>query len=320
MIEIRVPARIGLLGNPSDGFGGRVIACTVDDFAATTRAEPAQAWEFTTPTDHTWQASDPTTIAAALAADELHDGLELLAAAVARLHHHGLAREPHRLSFVSDIPRRAGLSGSSAVIVGAIRALAPDLGTTDVARLALEAEVETLGWAAGPQDRVVQAMGGLVDMRFDRAWDATRYERLDARRLPPMILAWASEPGSHSGQVHAPVRDRWEAGDAEVVAAMRRFAQLAAEGRAGLDHDTAAAVWPGLADEAFGLRQTLWSISDTDLAMVQAIRGVGGGATLAGSGGAVVGHLPDRGLLVDAQRALEAAGARTLVPTIGQSS
>ena len=44
MHQVRVPARIGLLGNPSDGFGGRVIAATIDDFAATVVTEPADQW------------------------------------------------------------------------------------------------------------------------------------------------------------------------------------------------------------------------------------------------------------------------------------
>ena len=183
--------------------------------------------------------------------------------------------------------------------------------------MALEAEVDVLGWAAGPQDRVVQAMGGLVDMRFDQPWDPTRHERLDPAGLPPLLVAWTDGTGAHSGQVHAPVRDRWEAGDRAVVDAMDRFAALAEEGRAALDRGCAATSWPSLADEAFELRRRFWPIADTDTRMVEAIRAAGGGATLAGSGGAVVGHLPAVDLIEPALDALRDVGAEVVVPTVG---
>lgn len=316
MRQVRVPARIGLLGNPSDGFGGRVIAATIDDFAATVVAERADRWTLAAP-DRVVACGSVAEIADALAADELDDGVELLAAAVLRLDQQRPSLPPHRLVFESDIPRQAGLSGSSAVIVATVRALADSVSAIEVARLAFEAEVDVLGWAAGPQDRVVQALGGLLDMRFDEPWDTNRYERLDPAALPTCVLAWADEPADPSGTVHAPIRERWDAGDAEVVEAMHRFAALAAEGRAALDAGTAASMWPDLADEAFELRTRFWSVADTDIEMVDAIGAVGGGASLAGSGGAVVGYLPDPSLVDDAIQALADIGAESLVPTIG---
>lgn len=296
-----------------------MIAATIDDFAATVVAEPADRWEFVAP-EREWTAGSVAELAEALAADDLDEGIELLAAAIIRLDEEGLTPPPHRLLFESDIPRQAGLSGSSAVIVATIRALAGSVAPVDLARLALEAEVDVLGWAAGPQDRVVQAFGGLLDMRFDEAWDPARYERLESTVLPPCILAWTEHPGEHSGAVHAPVRDRWEAGESVVVAAMKRFASLATDGRAALDDGSAAEAWPDLADEAFELRTRFWSIADTDIEMVEAIGSVGGGASLAGSGGAVVGYLPDPSLVDEAAQALADVGAESLVPTIGQAT
>ncbi|MEM7288299.1 MAG: hypothetical protein AAF480_18270 [Actinomycetota bacterium] len=250
MSKVRVPARIGLLGNPSDGYGGRVIAATIDDFAATVVAEPAATWDLVAPARH-FEARTTADLSAALDLDGLDEGLQLMAAATLRLDRHGPGLGPHRVLFESDIPRQAGLSGSSAVVIGVLRTLAPELDTLDIARLALEAEVDVLGWAAGPQDRVVQAMGGLVDMRFDEPWDPSRYERLDPARLPTCVLAWTDEPGEHSGQIHASVRDRWNAGERPVIDAMSRFAALAAEGRRSLDDGSAPEAWPGLAEEAF---------------------------------------------------------------------
>ncbi len=316
MPQVRVPARVGLLGNPSDGFGGRVIAATIDDFASTVVAEPADRWELVAP-ERSLAGSCVANLRNALDEGRLDEGLELLAAAVIQLDRAGHAPPPHRLLFESDIPRQVGLAGSSAVVVGTIAALWPTSEPVELARLALGAEVDVMGWAAGPQDRVVQSMGGLVDMRFDEPWDPQRYHRLDPAGLPTLLLAWTDDPGEHSGAVHAPVRDRWESGDPAVIAAMTRFAALAAEGRAALDAGTAPSVWPELADEAFDLRTRFWSIADTDAEMVDAIRSVGGGACLAGSGGAVVGHLPDASLVEPAMQALTDIGAESLVPTIG---
>ena len=76
-------------------------------------------------------------------------------------------------------------------------------------------------------------------------------------------------------------------------------------------------MWPSLADEAFDLRSRFWPIADTDTRMVEAIRSAGGGATLAGSGGAVVGHLPAAVLVEPAVAALRDVGAEVIVPTVG---
>jgi glucuronokinase len=314
---VRVPARVGLLGNPSDGFGGRVIAMTVDALAASVIAEPAACWELLSPA-RSREAASVAELDDALERDQLDEGLELLAATIVRLAAELADLTPCRLAFETTIPRQVGLSGSSAIVVGSIRALAAaggrEMAPTEVARLALATEVEVLGWAAGPQDRVVQAHGGVLDMRFDVAWDPARYERLDPGRLPPLVVAWDPRPGTSSGSLHAPVRDRWLADEADVVAAMTRFAGIAAAGRAAIDADRAAEVWPALALEAWELRTRHWPVSDRDRAMVDAVRASGGGATLAGSGGAIVGYLPSNGRLDDACSALSSIGARAMVP------
>lgn len=42
-----------------------------------------------------------------------------------------------------------------------------------------------------------------------------RYTKLPASALPPLFLAYAADP-SDSGRIHAPVKQRWLAGDKEV--------------------------------------------------------------------------------------------------------
>lgn len=81
------------------------------------------------------------------------------------------------------------------------------------------------------QDRVVQAYEGLVHMDFlpdtMKAHEGMGvYTRLPASSLPPLFLAYAADP-SDSGRIHAPVKQRWMAGDPEVVSGMQKIAALA---------------------------------------------------------------------------------------------
>ncbi len=67
------------------------------------------------------------------------------------------------------------------------------------------------------------------------------YERMDSALLPRFGLAWMSDlqlGTQESGQVHTPVRVRWEQGDPEVRRVIPEIAQCAVEGReALLQHD-----------------------------------------------------------------------------------
>ena len=100
--------------------------------------------------------------------------------------------------------------------------LAPDR----LADLALAVEVEDLGIAAGPQDRVAQAHEGLLFMDFDpRA--KRRCEQLPTELLPPVFVSYRREGSAPSGDVHGDLRRRYAAGDREVQAAMRELAELA---------------------------------------------------------------------------------------------
>src|SRR5919197_1806871 len=116
--------------------------------------------------------------------------------------------------------------------------------------MALEAETEELGIAAGPQDRVVQSHGGLVMMDF--AHDAWTVEALDPLLLPPLFVAWRSDVTTHSGEYHAELRKRHASGDPAVHGCMNRLAQLASDARDALlsrDHATFARCLDGSFDE-----------------------------------------------------------------------
>jgi glucuronokinase len=270
-------ARAALAGNPSDGFGGRTLALELPALQARVSVEPSEA---------------PFDTEAAL-----REGGEraLLAAALKRLARKGsVPATGFELRCESDIPPEVGLAGSSAIVVAALRALSDafELGLTpeEIAPIALAAEVDELGIAAGPQDRVVQAHGGLVLMDFGGG-DGWRVERLDPVLLPPLFVAWHRGSAAHSGDYHATLRERHAARDPDVIRGLERLAQLALEARDALvagDIDSFARCM----DDSFDARAAMGPLDPAHVNLVEMARAIGASANYAGSGGAVVATLP----------------------------
>jgi len=314
--------RVGLLGNPSDGYGGRVLAFTFDDLGASVRLERSRTVAVVAADGTPTARSDWRTFLAEANPRGLDAGADLLAAAVrmwagseagARLP----TTAPATLTFETDIPRQVGLSGSSAIIVAALRGLARwcdvTIDATELARLAWRAETEVLGITAGPQDRVVQAHEGVIDMDFSvEPWALTR---IPSDLLPPMLLAWMGTPGASSGGAHDDIRARFEAGDPQVVAAMSafpEFTRLGVECLARGDHEGLRA----LADRNFDQRASIWTLATEDLEMVELGRAAGAAVKFCGSGGAVVVLPRAAADLERLESGYQGAGYRTLRPTV----
>jgi glucuronokinase len=274
------PARAALLGNPSDGYGGAVVAFAFRDFEA--RVERAEL------------------------VDCHPDALPLLRAAAGRA---GADGAPLRMR--TTIPREVGLGGSSAIVLAALRALGVDAPPDELARLALAVEVEDLGIAAGLQDRLVQVHGGVLLMDF--ADDTV--ERLDPGLLPPLYVAWREDAGAASGRFHGGLRARFARGERAVVAAMAELGEVARAGadalRAG-DHAQLAR----LVDRTFDLRASIAELDPRHVRMVQAARAAGASANYAGSGGAIAGTLADRAAFDTLRDALRAEGCEAIRPTL----
>ncbi len=284
----RAHARAALAGNPSDGYGGAVLAVCVQDLTAHAHAhaEPGGAAGVSEPPN------------------------ELVDAAVARF-----GAGPCTVRWETGVPQEVGLAGSSAIITATVRALSALHGRAlepeALAEMALAVEVEDLGIAAGPQDRYAQAHEGLVLMDFGGA--RPRVERLDPGLLPPLYLAWRAEAGESSHAVHRGLRDR--AGEGRVRAGMARLAHHARAARDALvagDRDGFAAAVDGSFDE----REALLELDPRHVAMVHAARAAGASANYAGSGGAIVGTLPAAGLDPVAS-ALRHLSCEVMSPTVG---
>ncbi|MET0927295.1 MAG: GHMP kinase [Solirubrobacterales bacterium] len=270
----RAFARAALLGNPSDGFGGKTIAMIVRDFAAEVRVR---------------EAAQPRVDAEAGAR-------ELIEAAITRFGRRHRRPPPLAVALATSIPREVGLGGSSAIVIATLRALCErhglELEPAALAELALEVETEELGIPGGPQDRVVQAYEGLVYMDFGDRSAGPRYERLDPAVLPPLFVAHTASAPRSSGEVHGDLRRRFERGDPRVVEALTEVAALAEAGRGCLldgDHDRLGELMAA----NVAARARMIELDPRHLRLIEIARSLGAPANYAGSGGAIVGIVPD---------------------------
>ena len=312
--------RVGLLGNPSDLFRGRVLGFSFDDFGARARLIPAGKCSLLTQgTPELFFADcedlDPSSI---------EGGQALMAAALCQLQQHfqaqvDCAARPFQLAMTSDIPRQVGLAGSSAIVVACLRVLAkhfeievPDFLCSEIA---LAAETVQLGQVAGPQDRVLQSYEGALYMDFSEPRRDDRYQRVSVGELQDLIVVYDPQPGKASGALHADVHALWRANDPVTRAGIAVFSDLAAE---GLDHLRFGRVakFADCMDANFQARQALWNVAEADCAIAAIAQEAGAGAKLCGSGGALV-LLPRPQTDVSALRKrLLSTGWKLLAPTI----
>jgi glucuronokinase len=330
-ITTRTHARAGLLGNPSDGYGGRTISIALSDFEARVSLSEADELVIDPGPGDRHVYGDLSRLLAGIAADGYPAGAAgLLAAAVKRFSDwcgdEGVALPERNFSLncTTTIPRQVGLAGSSAIITSAMKALMQfydvQIPIELLPTLILEAETLELGIEAGPQDRVIQVYGGCVYMDFEPALIETRgygrYEPLDPALLPPLWLAWRRDHRKVSGQALGSLRARFEAGDGFVVGILNEIAALAREGRDILrkhDHGRLAE----LMDRNFDLRRRIMPIDEGDLRLIERARELGSAAKLTGSGGAILGLSPPSLPLSDLALNLGELGADVIEPRTG---
>jgi glucuronokinase len=291
MVSTRAFARAALAGNPSDGYGGATLAVVVRDFAAEVEASPAGG-------------------------PRIEPESRLVRATVERFRRE-LAPEapPAALRIRTTIPRAVGLGGSSAIVIATVRALGALHGVAlppdELASFALAVEIEELGIAAGLQDRVAQAYGGLTFMDFRSGV----YEPLDPGLLPPLFLAWNLDASGPSGVTHSDLRARYERGDPAVLTALEELAEHARAARGALlagDHGAFA----GCLDASFDARRRMLTLDERHVAMIELARTRGASANYTGSGGAIVGCCEDDGQRAEVIAALADAGHRAIQPLV----
>jgi galactokinase/mevalonate kinase-like predicted kinase len=299
-------ARAALLGNPSDGYGGRTISFTFRNFSAEVEVEDAPK-----------------------AGVRPEAGRALLDATLAAFSRHlGAARKSGPDSGLSfrwrtTIPREVGLGGSSAIVIAALRALCSlydvSIPREELPGLALSVETEGLGIDAGLQDRVAQTYEGLTYMDFDpQAMEARgrgSYEELDPARLPPLLVAYETAAAEASSRPHGDLRARYERGEPEIVGAMDEIAALANEGRDCLMASDHQGLRQAL-DRNFEARKRLYPLNPRHVRLVELARSLGASANYAGSGGAIVA-IPGEGTTAEELlRGFEDEGRAAVIPAL----
>jgi glucuronokinase len=329
MITEKSFARAGLLGNPSDGFGGKVIAFTIGNFHADVSVAPANRMVFVPGRDDSDEYDSPSHFGESVARYGLYGGIRLLKAAVHELLRYcqligRFPRDNFSIQWSSNIPRGVGLAGSSAIVTAALKALVKfwDLPVPPewLAAIALRAETETLGIPAGPQDRVIQMLGGVVymdfspeAMRLENGLPSGHYQSLPAKSPAPLYVAWSADAAEPTEVFHNNLGSRFRSGDIQVIEAMKKFAEFAQAGRqAWLDGD--ASSLGRLITANFDLRRSLVSLPAWQVRMVEVARSTGASAKFCGSGGAIVGTFSDEEHLARLSAALAGIGCHTIVP------
>jgi glucuronokinase len=231
-----------------------------------------------------------------------YKGIRLIKASIKRFYDYtvlnniGIKDKNFTIKYKSDIPIMVGLAGSSAIITGTMRALMKfynvDIPKDILPTLILEVETKELKIPAGLQDRVIQVYGGCCYMDFNyermQKYGYGKYTNLDTSKLPPLFVAYREELSEGTEVFHSDIRERFDRGDREVVAAMKEFGELTDRFRAAMTKKKIKEM-NSLLNQNFDLRASLYTISDENWEMINIARNVGASAKFAGSGGAVVG-------------------------------
>ena len=229
------PGRAGVIGNPTDMYGGSVLSCSIAE-RAYVQIEEAGRLELET------QGQTLTV----RGQDDLRLRGDLFDIGRALFSYLRCLDLKCRIRYCSDIPVKAGVAGSTALTVAMLRALLEFQGVKvhryRLAEMARYIELHFLRVVCGYQDAYMCTFGGLNYMDFQgkqfyREAEAELYATIEplhnyVPRLP-FVLAHTGVQHS-SGAVHKPIRERWLEGEREVLDAYVRIGRLAREGKKAL--------------------------------------------------------------------------------------
>jgi len=306
----RVCARIGVMGNPSDGFGGKTLSLSIRNFHAEVTLRPSRRLVLVAhPEFDPSSFSSLEHLAGHTDQNGYYGGLRLLKATCRMFKQ--LCKDAgvevsgnFTMSYSTTIPRMVGLAGSSAIITAAFKGLMRFYGLTlldlklkkeALPQKILDIEVNELGINAGLQDRVIQVYGGLVHMNFDSKLIKTQghgdYTPIDPKLLPTMYLAWNTTVAEESGKVHSTAKQRWIKGEKLIVDGMKEVASFADEAKKALVADNTPEDLAGLMQKNFALRRKMYGdgvVGERNIELVSLAKNFGMAAKFSGSGGAVV--------------------------------
>ncbi len=328
-IETHAFARAGFLGNPSDGYFGKIIAIAVKDFQATVLLQESYELMIQSHKDDIPVYKDMQELVKRVDLYGYYGGVRLIQATIKKFfeycqrHNIQLDKKNFTIRYSSDIPRQLGLGGSSAIITAAIRALTQfyevKIPLEILPTLILAAERDELGINAGFMDRVIQVYEGCVYMDLNQDIIEEKghgiYERLDTKLLPPLYLAYKPALGKVSGHVLNDIRQGFDRGDAFVRETLNHIAEKAEFGKKALQDGDFDLIYD-LMNENFDLRSQIMRISKSNMEMIKMARQCGASAKFAGSGGSIIGMYRDKEMFSYLVAELEKVGAKVIKPTI----
>ena len=300
--------RAALIGNPSDGYHGKTIAFVFSNYRARVQLYESPELEILPSRRDYCRFNSLDAMCEDIEMYGYYGGIRLLKATGKKFNEYCRASQidiPKRnftIRYDSDIPNRLGLAGSSAIITATMRAMCKfyhvEIPREELANLVLATERDELGIPAGLQDRVAQAYNTPVYMDFDekfmRSHGYGRYQPIEIPDELRLFVAYRTDLAEGSEVLHSRLREDFEAGKPEVVAAMKEWAELTSKVKSALEKREYDAI-PALLDRNFDLRCEVCAgaVSAKNRNMVELARSVGASAKFTGSGGAIIGTYRD---------------------------
>lgn len=279
------PGRAGIIGNPTDMYGGAVLSCSVGMRARVT----------VTPASHLVLETSEQECRISSRKD-LRPQRDCFDVGRAVLDYMRLPPLACRVRYESEIPLRSGLSGSTALVVALLQALLtwqreyPHL--YELAERARYIELNYLKVVCGYQDAYMCTFGGLnyMDFRgkqFYRDAEAELFATIeplaDYVSQLPFVLGFTGVQHA-SGAVHKPIRERWLEGESAAVEGYKRITEIARMGKKSL----LMADWlllGRLMNENHAIQRTLGGSGEVNERLIAAALESGAlGAKLAGAG------------------------------------
>lgn len=235
MIKVTAPGRAGIIGNPTDGYGGSLISCSIKNRAEVIiQSDKGLILESENRRKELIWRNDY---------ENKQDEFDIIRCVLRFLRLYNLKA---RITFKSNIPVQAGLAGSTALLSCVLSAVLAYTGIKinkyELAEMNRTIELNYLKCQCGYQDAYMTTFGGLCYLDFrGKEYYKDYLEEIYAvvenissyvKDLPFVIVHTGIK--HNSGDFHKPLRERWLDGDEAVIKGYKEIACIAREGKKAL--------------------------------------------------------------------------------------
>lgn len=235
MIRVTAPGRAGIIGNPTDGYGGAMIACSIKNRALVTIEACDQLIVENT--------NDRIALRWKNDFNNQGDYFDIVRSILRYLKLYDMKAY---IKLSTNIPVQAGLAGSTAMLSAILSAVLNFIGkkyhSYYLAELNRAIELHYMKCQCGYQDAYMTTFGGLnyIDFRgkeYYKELEQENYATIEPLGSlvteMPFVIAHTGVM-HHSGNFHRPLRERWLEGDRAVVEGYKEIAHIAQEGKRAL--------------------------------------------------------------------------------------